>query len=598
MNLSALGPWLRFAGVTLVVAVLYLGQAVLVPLALAIMLTFLLTPVVVTLQRVLGRIASVIVVLVFAFSLLGGIAWGIAGQLHGLAHELPRYRDNVRQRIADVRGASRGSAVEKVQETVKDIQEAVEGEAGAQRRTPTEPAAVDRAGKTIELWSFPTAFGPLIDALATTGLVVVLAVFMLLERQELRNRLIGLVGCGRVGRTTQAFDQAASRISRYLITQSLINGVYGFGVGIGLYLLGVPHAILWAFLGAMLRFVPYIGPWIAAIAPIALSLAVFPGWSRPLLVAGLFVVLELFTNLVLETFLYAGAAGVSAVGLLVAIAFWTWIWGPAGLLMATPLTVCLVVLSRHVPGMQFLATLLGDEPALSADVAYYQRLLAGDRDEATEIVETYLANAERDTVFDAVMLPALNYVRRDAPELSSQQQQDVLRGTLAILDDVLTSADVVSPASHRSPTERPTLALLGYPAASDVDELALQMLRRLLDATPFTTEVLSSQMLSSEVAAMLQERGYPAVCVVALPPRGLPHAKYLAKKLRAVSPDVKILVGRWGPPGLGGEGRETLLTAGADAVGATLLETRDQLYQLAPQLSGVDVAASSGAAGR
>ena len=291
----------------------------------------------------------------------------------------------------------------------------------------------------LGLWDLSGAFGPLVDALATTGLVVVLAVFMLLERQELRNRVIRLAGFRRIGRTTKALDEAASRISHYLLMQSLVNGIYGLGVGVGLYLLEVPHALLWGFLGAMLRFVPYVGPWIAALGPIALSLAVFSGWTRPGLVAVLFVALELFTNLVLETLLYAGAAGVSAVGLLVAIAFWTWMWGPAGLLMATPLTVCLVVLSRHVPGMQFLATLLGDEPALSADAAYYQRLLAGDRDEATEIVEAHLATSDPETVYDTLMLPALAYARRDASELSSQQEQDVLRGTAAILDDVLTA---------------------------------------------------------------------------------------------------------------------------------------------------------------
>ena len=190
----------------------------------------------------------------------------------------------------------------------------------------------------------------------------------------------------------------------------------------------------------MLRFVPYIGPWIAALAPITLSLAVFPGWVRPLLVAALFVVFELFTNIVLETLLYAGAAGVSQVGLLVAFAFWTWIWGPAGLLMATPLTVCLVVLARHVPSMEFLATLLGDQPALSTDVAYYQRLLADDRDEATAIVEAALEASDPATAYDTVMLPALNYVRRDAGELSSGQEQNVLRGTAAILDDLQSSS--------------------------------------------------------------------------------------------------------------------------------------------------------------
>jgi hypothetical protein len=348
------------------------------------------------------------------------------------------------------------------------------------------------------------------------------------------------------------------------LIQSLVNGIYGLGVAVGLHLLGVPHALLWGFLGAMLRFVPYVGPWIAALAPIALSLAVFSGWTRPGLVALLFIALELFTNLVLETVLYAGAAGVSAVGLLVAVAFWTWLWGAAGLLMATPLTVCLVVLSRHVPGMRFLATLLGDEPALPAHTAYYQRLLAGDRDEATEIVEAHLATAEPETVYDAILLPPLAYARRDAAELSDHQEQEVLRGTAAILDD-LNPVGTGFPASNRDGGA--PARVLGYAGASAVDELALEMFRRLLEASGgITMEVASARMLSSEVVAAVREREVAAICIVAVPPGGLPHVKYLCKKLRAMFPDLAIVVGRWGPPGLGGrsaaQSADELVTAG------------------------------------
>ena len=303
------------------------------------------------------------------------------------------------------------------------------------------------------------------------------------------------------------------------------------------------------------------------------------GWTRPGLVAVLFVVLELFTNFVLETVLYAGAAGVSAVGLLVAIAFWTWLWGPAGLLMSTPLTVCLVVLSRHVPGMRFLATLLGDEPALSADAAYYQRLLAGDRDEAAEIVEAHLATSAPETVYNTLMLPPLAYARRDASELSDQQEEGVLRGTVAILDDL---SPIGPGPTSSAPGDSVPFRVLGCPTGGAADEIALEMFRRVLDASPFAVEVVSTRMLSSEVVATIRERSVVAVCIVALPPGNVLHAKYLCKKLRAIFPGLKILVGRWGPPGLAGEGAETLVASGADAVGGTLLETRDQLDQFVP----------------
>jgi predicted PurR-regulated permease PerM len=512
------------------------------------------------------------------------VVWTVGDQLRGLAHELPHYRTTIRQRIIELRGANRGGAVEKVQETVKDIQQTISGQPVRPPAGQTDPAS--------NPWEVSTAFGPVVDALATTGLVVVLAVFMLLERQELRNRVVRLAGVRHVGRTTKALDEAGARITRYLLMQSLVNGLYGLGVGVGLYLLDVPHALLWAFLGALLRFVPYVGPWIAALAPIALSLAVFTGWTRPVMVVAMFIVLELFTNLILETVLYAGAAGVSAVGLLVAVTFWTWLWGPAGLLMATPLTVCLVVLSRHVPGMRFLAVLLGDEPALSADAVYYQRLLAGDHDEAAEIVEGHLATAAPETVYDAVLLPPLAYVRRDAAELSDQQEREVLRGTMAILDDLSPTNRDVAPARAGAATPA---RVLGYPASSEVDEIALEMLRHVVQSTDMAIEVASTRMLSSEVVATVKERGLAAVCIAAVPPGGLAHAKYLCKKLRATCPEVKLLVGRWGPPGLGGEGAELLIAAGADAVSETLLQTRDQLGQFVA-LAGVPPATAVRAA--
>jgi predicted PurR-regulated permease PerM len=580
-----IAPWTQFAVLVLVVAVLYLAQAVLVPLALAALLTFLLTPLVAFLQRYLGRIGAVLLCVILTLALVGGIGWGLAAELRDLAHELPGYGSDIRRRIADLRGASRGGAVEKVQDTVKDIKDALEGEGEAARSPAPPPRAMPQAPSTA--W-VPTALGPLLGSLATAGLVVVLAIFMLLERQELRNRLIRLVGHAHVSRTTTALDEAGSRISRYLLMQSIVNGTFGLGVGLGLGLLGLPHALLWGCLAGALRFVPYIGPWIAALAPIALSLAVFPGWTWPLLVVALFVILELFTNLVLETFLYAGAAGVSEVGLLVAIAFWTWIWGPAGLLMATPLTVCLVVLGKHVPAMHFLTTLLGDEPALLPDVAYYQRLLANDRDEASEIVDAHLAGSGSGpaTIYDAVMLPALNYVLRDAPELTARQEGGVLAGTLALLDEIRTNPSA-APAPLPA-AERPVMApvtVVGCPARGEADEVALRLFAALLDSSPFTLEVASSRLLSAEAVSLVRSRTGAAVCIAALPPGGIAHAKFLCKRLRAELPDVKILVGRWGPPGLGGEGAEALRGAGADLVGATLLESRDQLYQLLPLLS-------------
>jgi predicted PurR-regulated permease PerM len=258
--------------------------------------------------------------------------------------------------------------------------------------------------------------GPIIGPLGTAAMVVALVIFMLLERRDLRDRLIGLIGHGRLTVTTKAFDEAGSRVSKQLLMQSLVNGIYGVVAGLGLYFLGVPYPLVWGTLGAALRFVPYLGPVLGAGAPILVSLAALPGWAGPLSVIGMFTALELFTNLVLETVLYAGAAGVSQVALLVSVAFWTWLWGPLGLLMATPLTVCLVVLGKHVPGLTFVGTLMADTPPLAPEYGYYQRLLARDPGEAADLIERHIKNEPWGTVYDALLLPALNYAERDRLE--------------------------------------------------------------------------------------------------------------------------------------------------------------------------------------
>ena len=283
--------------------------------------------------------------------------------------------------------------------------------------------------------------GPIVGPLGTAGLVVAMVIFMLLERRDLRDRLLGLVGHGRLTTTTKALDEAGTRVSRQLLMQSLVSLLYGVVAGLGLYYLGVPYPLVWAVLGAVLRFIPYVGPVLGAGAPILVSLAALQGWAGPLWVVGLFVVLELFTNLVLETVLYAGAAGVSSSALLVALAFWTWLWGPLGLLMATPLTVCLVVLGKHVPGLEFVGTLLADTPALAPEYGYYQRLLARDQSEAADLIERHIKAEPPGSVYDALLLPALNYAERDRLELrlSPDEESAVLEATRELLSDAADS---------------------------------------------------------------------------------------------------------------------------------------------------------------
>lgn len=580
-------PWITFAGFVLVTGVLYVAQALLIPIALAILLTFVLTPAVAWFQRWIGRVPAVLTVVVLAFTILGLAGWGLTRQLTSLAADLPGYQQNIRAKIADVRGAGEGGSVQKIQDTLKDIQTEM-SKTNEPRGTPEAPVVV-ASDQVTSLWGFPSWLGPLMAPLTTAGFVIVLVIFMLLERQDLRNRVLGLIGHGHLAVTTKALDEAGSRVSRQLLMQSLVNLAYGVGVWGGLHLIGVPYSLVWAILASTLRFIPYVGPIIGAGAPILIALAALPGWTRPIAVAGLFLALELFTNLVLETILYAGAAGVSQVALLIAVAFWTWLWGPMGLLMATPLTVCLVVLGKHVPGLEFLATLMADVPALAPDVSYYQRLLAKDQTEASELIDDYVAAQEPVSVYDALLLPALNYAERDRVEgrLLAEEEAAIIETTRELMAD--TVAFIQARAAASSPDVRiaaEAVHVLAYPANSAADEIALQMLGETLRDAAVSLDVCSARLRWSEVTSLVRDGGYTAVCIADLPPSAPSKTRYIVKKLRASFPDLKILVGRWAPPSLRDDSAQLLLEAGASHVASTLLESRDQLQnQMTPSVT-------------
>ena len=364
--------------------------------------------------------------------------------------------------------------------------------------------------------------------------------------------------------------------------QSVINLVYGIAAGAGLYLLGVPYALVWAALGAVLRFIPYVGPVLGAGAPILVSLAATEGWAGPFSVLGLFVVLELVTNLVLETVLNAGAAGVSPVALLASVAFWTWLWGPLGLLMATPLTVCLVVLGKHVPGLEFVGMLLADRPALAPESGYYQRLLARDPSEAADLIERYIKIESPRSVYDALLLPALNFAERDRLEqrLSPDEETAVIDATRELLSDTAESIRRLQPERPDDPPllePRKPLRVLGYPANGVADELALAMLVHLLDDLPIAVEMTRTRMQASELVSLVQEQEFSVVCLADLPPSPPSKTRYLVKRLHAALPEVRILVGRWGPPTLADDSTQALREAGANLVASTLMETRTYL---------------------
>lgn len=564
-------PLIVLAAAALISACLALAREVLIPVAVSGLLALVLTPLVDAVQRRgVHRVVAVLLVVVLMFSVLGGIVWMLALQVTTLANDLPRYRHNIRQKVADVRLFGRGGSVEKVQDTVKDV--VGELEKDAQRQSGgRQPVPVVQQGKPF--WQLPSTLGAVAEITATIGFVIVLVVFMLIERQELRNRLVRLSGHGRVTTTTKALDEATQGIIGYLQMQSLVNTGFGLAVAGGLFLIGVPYPLLWGALAGLLRFIPYVGTWMAALLPIAMSLAVFPGWSKPLLVIGLFAVLEPFIYAVVEPLLYGHSIGVSQTALLVALAFWTWVWGPLGLILATPLTVCLVVVGKYVPDLEFILTLVSDRPVLTPDVAYYQRLVAMDQDEAAAIAETQLEALGLPRIYDEVLLPALIYTRGDRARgrLTDDEVQFVARASREILEGTFTPSAAV-PVRAR---------VLGVTGRDELDEVALRMLSDVLAPSGVVVEAMSSETLTSEVVSRVEETRPAGICVVALPPGGLAHTRYLLKRLRARFPEVGIVVGRWGSLDIQEEARP-LLAAGADRVGTTLAKTREHVLELLP----------------
>jgi predicted PurR-regulated permease PerM len=566
------------ASLFLITAALYWAKAVLIPVAFAILLAFVLSPLVLAVQRLrVGRIPAVILVVGLVFVLLGGLSWTIVQQISGLTDNLPRYEDNIKRKIVDLRGMGKGSFLEKAQIAVQQMTEELDkGDVGNE----TKPVPVIVQAPSM-LWSLPT----LLEPLATAGLVIALVIFMLLDRVDLRNRVIRLVGYGRLTLTTKALDEASRRISRYLLMQSLINGSFGVTVGLGLFLIGLPYALLWGTLAAVLRFIPYLGPIVAALLPIVLSLVEFPGWQQPLLVVSLIVLLEFASNMLLEPVLYGRTVGVSTVGLMVAIAFWTWLWGPIGLLLATPLTVSLGVLGRYVPQVEFLGILLSDEPVLEPHTSYYQRLVAQDQDEAVDLVEEFLDTHTLAEVYEAVLIPALSTAKKDLARdnLSAAEEEFIVLTTRELVEELSLSPHTSAepdPVPDQGTPPLPKVSVVLYPIHDEADALALLMLQHLLDPARYEVELLGASMLTAEVVSRMQESQEQLICLGGLVPGGMARTRYLCKRLRAHCPALKIVVGRWGSPGNSQDNQELLRQAGANAVGTTLHETCAQLAQL------------------
>jgi predicted PurR-regulated permease PerM len=563
----------------LVIAALSFAQAVLIPFAFAVLLTFLLSPAVGVLQQTgLNRGSSVALVIVLTFCLLGGAGWILTSQIATLAAELPKYRHNIMEKVRYVRSMGKGGVIENVQETFKDVQDEFEYSEGLKKRKA--PPANQAAPSTWPAFDL----GSLSRTIASVTLVLGLVIFMLAQREELRNRLIRVVGYAHLTVTTRALDDAGQRIGNYLLMQITINGCFGLVVAIALFLIGLPYAFLWGFLAVPLLFIPVFGFWTATALPTILSLGVFREWWWPLVIIGLFFGLKTIINMILEPLLYGRSVGVFPVPLLMMMAFWTWLWGPIGLILATPMTVCLVVFARHVPQLDSVRILLSDEPAMETKVSLYQRLLAMDMDEATDILRRYLRKHTREEAYDEMLLPALSYAKKDLREnnITEREQRFIINATRKMVEQIAREKTRAAAAVQNDARRIP---IMSCPAQDGADEIALLMLRELLNPARYEVVIISAGALASEIAAIVAKRNPPMVCIAALSPGGLPQIRYLCKRLRALSGDIKIVIGRWGVAADKDSIRESLVAAGADQIGHSLGQTRDQIANLRPFIS-------------
>ena len=569
----------------MIVVTLYFGREILVPIALAILLSFVLAPLVELLQRVrVPRGLAVVSVVVMAFALIFAMASLLATQLTQLAGDLPRYQSTMSEKIQSFRETTAGrGTLERASGMLKDLSKELDKPKDAPSalslKTPTlTPVPVEvRQPDPGALESLQSLISPLLHPLATTGIIIIFVIFILLQREDLRNRLIRLAGSHDLQRTTAALDDAAGRLSRLFLIQLLLNGTFGLVIGIGLWLIGIPSAVLWGILAGVLRFVPYIGAVIAAAFPLVLSVAVDPSWTMLLWTLALFLVVEPIVGHVIEPMVYGHSTGLSPVAVVASATFWTALWGPIGLVLSTPLTVCLVVLGRHVERLEFLDVMFGDRPALSPPEIFYQRMLAGDPTEAAEKAEEFLKERSLSSYYDEVALKGLHLAQADAERgVLDAERARKIRDAVSEFASDLSDQDDRPPPKARSTTdaeaasavesvadnspyenlpvlnkdelssewrgEHPVLCIAGR---SPIDEAAAIMLGQLTTAHGLPARVEGAEALSTANVFRLETTGVAIVCLVYLTANSAAHMRYSVRRLRRKLPKATIILGCW-----------------------------------------------------
>ena len=551
---------------SIVVATLYIAQDVLIPITLAVMLSFVLSPLVNVLRRIgLWRAAAVALSVLVALGAIGLIGTLLGSQAAALAADVPHYVEAVQSKVERLQAlaTTRLASITRLLSggdpaTAPVALPAVRPRGGKTEAaalpgggTPQQPLVVELATpKSSVLTVARAVIEPVLGPLETTVIVLIVAVFILMQREDLRDRFIRLFGSTDLHRTTIAMDDAGQRLSRYFVSQLGVNTCFGVVIGVGLGLIGVPSAALWGVLAGLLRFVPYVGPLLAAVAPLTLAAAVDPGWWTTIYVALLFAIIEPLTGYVVEPLLYGHSTGLSPMSVIVAAVFWTWIWGPVGLILSTPLTLCLVVMGRHVKSLEFFDVLLGDRPALSEVNRFYQRTIANDPDEALDQAEKMLADRSLVDYYDSVVLPGLRLAAADEARgtISRQRATEMTRSILAVITDLEEHVDAKhTGTSNQERIQGTATGLIACVAGrGPFDDVVSAMLAQLLAQRGVASRRIPHRSVSREMIAQLDLSAVKVITVSYLELGGAPaHLRYLIRRLRHRAPHAALIAGLW-----------------------------------------------------
>ena len=608
-GVPGLNGLLSLAVAVVVVAALYFAREVLIPITVAVILSFMLAPLVTRLKRWhVPHVAAVLLALVVGLGIVGVVGVVIGTQVAGIAQDIPQYTATIARKVHAIQDMTTGrlsGLTERLDRTMgRAAQEATAAQAGVPTGDVPKAQLVEvQPPPTSAMELARTVLTPIVDPLSTLLIILIVTLFVMMQREDLRDRMIRLFGSNDLQRTTVALDDAGHRLAKYYVAQLAINACFGVVVGLGLWLIGVPSPALWGVTSAVLRFVPYIGPVIAAILPAALAAAVAPGWSMVLWTLGLFVVTETVTGQAIEPLVYGHSTGLSPAAVVIAAIFWTWVWGPIGLLLSTPLTLCLVVLGRHVDQLEFLDVMLGDRPPLTPVENFYQRMLAEDPDEALHQAELLLQQRSLTSYYDEVALKGLQLAANDAlrgalgpdkvetikenvkgltDDLAHHEDRDPHPDDKAQADQVASKAerDIAKPAAPKDDAPaRPELAgdwqgsapVLCVAGKGPLDEAAAAMLAQLLGKHGLGARVAPYGSASRQGIDKLDIDGVAMVCVSYLEISGSPSGlHYLVRRLRQRLPRAKILVGLWPVDGDAVEDDRIRHVVGADVYASNL----------------------------